>query len=230
LRRETIPAVQTRFSQFDQRLGPVTHEIRHIHAKRLESRFHQTVPSVIGAIHCHLFNQQVATGKVHEHQHQALQEGFIHRPDDRSYFAMVNAFLFPSRCGLHDGSLQHLEQASQGAGRTPHMRLKVKTAEKLADRFGPNSSFETKDKEGGHNQADEPVAAFWRFPQPRLRVAVSAIDRLEVTMHAAFGKPSVTSQLSNALLTVFSNRVENEKTFGPQSHVVGPYSEGWLKS
>jgi len=146
------------------------------------------------------------------------------------YLAMVDAFLFPSRCSLHDGSLQHVDQASQGAGRTPHLRLKVKTAEKFADRFGSNPSFEAKDEEGGHNQADEPVAAFWRFPQPRLRVVVSAIDRLEVTMHIAFGNPSATSQLSKALRTVFSNRVENQQTFGPQSHIVGPCSEGWLKS
>src|SRR5258708_6512691 len=59
---------------------------------------------------------------------------------------------------------------------------------------------------------------------------LQAIDRLEVTMHTAFGNPSATSQLSKALLTVFSNRVENQQTFGPQSHIVGPCSEGWLKS
>jgi hypothetical protein len=61
-------------------------------------------------------------------------------------------------------------------------------------------------------------------------VAVSATDHLEVTMHAAFGKPGVTGKVSNALLAVFTNRVENEHAFGPQSHIVGPYSEGWLKS
>jgi hypothetical protein len=82
----------------------------------------------------------------------------------------------------------------------------------------------------GHDQADEPGSAGLRFPQRRLRVAVSAVDRLEVTMHAAFGKSSLLRKASDALLTMFTNRVENENAFGPQSHSVGPYSEGWLKS
>src|SRR5207245_8621764 len=103
-------------------------------------------------------------------------------------------------------------------------------AEKLADRFGPDASFEAEDKQNGDHQADEPGAAFWRIPQPRLRVVVSAIDRLEVTMHAAFGKSSSFGKASNALLTIFTNRVENQKTFGPQSHIVGPCPERWLKS
>jgi hypothetical protein len=110
------------------------------------------------------------------------------------------------------------------------MRLKVETSEKFADRFCPNASFEAKHKESGHAQADKPVATFWRFPQPRCRVAISAIERLAVTMHAAFGPPGVTGKVSNALVAVFTNRVENANTFSPQSHIVGPYSEGWLKS
>ena len=97
-------------------------------------------------------------------------------------------------------------------------------------RRGAHPSFKAEDKEGGDDQAEKPVATFWRFPQPRLRVAVSTLNRLEMAMHAAFGKSGATSKLSNALLTVFLNRVENQKTFGPQSHVVGPCSEGWLKS
>ena len=49
-------------------------------------------------------------------------------------------------------------------------------------------------------------------------------------MHAAFGKSSLLRKAPDALLTVFTNRVENENAFGPQSHGVGPCSEGWLKS
>ena len=69
-----------------------------------------------------------------------------------------------------------------------------------------------------------------RFPQRRLRVAVSAIHRLEMAMHAAFGKPGSIRQAPDALLAVFTNRVENDNALGPQSHGVGPCSEGWLKS
>ena len=110
------------------------------------------------------------------------------------------------------------------------MRLQVKTAEKLAERLGSHASFEAKHKQGGHDQADEPGAACLRFPKRRLRVAISAIDRLEVAMHAAFGKAGSIRQAPDALLAVFTNRVENDNAFGPQSHGVGPCSEGWLKS
>src|SRR5262245_20890466 len=37
-------AVQTSLSQFDQGLGPITHQGRHLDAKRLEPRFDQAVP------------------------------------------------------------------------------------------------------------------------------------------------------------------------------------------
>jgi hypothetical protein len=50
-----------------------------------------------------------------------------------------------------------------------------------------------------------------------------------MAMHAAFGKASSIRQASDALLTVFTNRVENDNALGPQSHGVGPCSEGWLK-
>jgi hypothetical protein len=40
----------------------------------------------------------------------------------------------------------------------------------------------------------------------------------------------MAGKTSDALCTVFTNRVENLNTFGPQSHIVGPYSEGWLNS
>src|SRR4030095_17043524 len=110
------------------------------------------------------------------------------------------------------------------------MLLQVETAEKLAERFGPHAAFEAKHKEGDHDQADAPVSASLRFPQRRLRVAGAAVARLEVTMRAAFGKSSLLRKAPDALLPVFTNRVENENAFGPQSHSVGPYSVGWLKS
>jgi hypothetical protein len=110
------------------------------------------------------------------------------------------------------------------------MRLEAKTAEKLADRFCPNPSLEAKDKEGRDHQTDEPTATFGCFPQPGLGVAVSAVHRLEMTMHTAFAKAGAFGKASNTLLAMFTNRVENPKTFSPQSHVVGPGSEGWLKS
>ena len=49
-------------------------------------------------------------------------------------------------------------------------------------------------------------------------------------MHTAFGKASAIRQAPDALLAVFTNRVENANALGPQSHRVGPCSEGWLKS
>src|SRR5687768_5768079 len=109
------------------------------------------------------------------------------------------------------------------------MRLQTKTTEELADRFRSHSSLETKYKESGHHQAEEPTPAFFRFPQPRLGMAVSTVHRLEVTMHDAFRKTSALGKASNALLTVCTNRVDNLKTFGPKSHV-GRSSDGWLKS
>src|SRR5262249_36490307 len=62
----------------------------------------------------------------------------------------------------------------------------------------------------------------------RLRVTVAALNRLEVSMYAAFGKPGVIRQAPDALLAVCTNRVANDNTLGPQSHGVGPCSEGWL--
>jgi transposase-like protein len=49
-------------------------------------------------------------------------------------------------------------------------------------------------------------------------------------MHAAFRQSGALRKAPDALLPLFTNRVENENTFGPQSHGVGPCSEGWLKS
>src|SRR6266702_3729921 len=113
-------------------------------------------------------------------------------------------------------------------GEHPHMRLQMEMAEKLADGFSPHAAFEAKHKQSGHDQADEPVSACLGFPQRRLRIAVAAVHRLEVTMHTAFGKSGVLRKASDALLPVFTNRVENDQALGPQSHSGGPCSEGWL--
>jgi hypothetical protein len=132
--------------EFDQCLGSVTHQVQHPDAKRLEAPVDASVPGVIRAIHGHLFHQQVATGKVHEHQHQTLQEGFIHGPDDRSYLALGNALLFPGCGGVQDDALQRVHHTSQGTGRTSHMLLQMETAEKLASisaltpRLRPNTN------------------------------------------------------------------------------------------
>src|SRR6266487_3005671 len=91
-----------------------------------------------------------------------------------------------------------------------------------------HAAFEAKHKQSGHDQADEPVSACLGFPQRRLRIAVAAVHRLEVTMHTAFGKSGVLRKASDALLPVFTNRVENDQALGPQSHSGGPCSEGWL--
>src|SRR6266568_6966959 len=125
---------------------------------------------------------------------------------------------------------QHVQDGSQGAGRAPHMRIQAKATKKLAECLGSHTSFEAKHKQGGHNQADQPGAACLGFPQRRLRVAISAIHCLEMAMHTAFGKAGAIRQAPDALFAVLANRVENDSTLGPQSHGVGPCSEGWLKS
>src|SRR5262245_53686037 len=51
-----------------------------------------------------------------------------------------------------------------------------------------------------------------------------------MAMHAAFGKASAIRQAPDALLAMLTNRLENDNAFGPQSHRVGPCSEGWLTS
>src|SRR5262245_49327620 len=109
------------------------------------------------------------------------------------------------------------------------MPFQAQTAEKFAQCFRSYPSFKAKHKQGGHDQTDQPGTAGWRFPQRRLRVAISAIHGLEVSMYAAFGQPGAIRQAPDALLAVFTNRVENDNTLGPQSHGVGPCSEGWLQ-
>src|SRR5918998_6389724 len=105
------------------------------------------------------------------------------------------------------------------------MGLHMEMAEKRAECLGSHTAFEAEYKQRGHDQADEPGAASLGFPKPRLRVAISAIPGLKVAMHAAFGKPGAIRQAPDALLTVFTNRVENNNTFSPQSHRVGPSFE-----
>src|SRR5262249_41307160 len=110
------------------------------------------------------------------------------------------------------------------------MGLQAQPAEKLTECLGSHASFEAEHEQRSHDQTDQPGAACLGLPQRRLRVAVSTIDCLKVAMHATFGKPGAISQAPDALLPVLTNRVENANAFGPQSHGVGPYSEGWLKS
>src|SRR5688572_24808813 len=105
------------------------------------------------------------------------------------------------------------------------MGLHMEMAEKLTDRLGSHPAFEAEHKQRGHDQADEPGTPCFRFPKPRLRVAISAIPGLEVAMHAAFGKPGSLRQAPDALLAVFTNRVENDNALSPQSHRVGPSCE-----
>ncbi len=58
---------------------------------------------------------------------------------------------------------------------------------------------------------------------------VSALHRLLVTIHTALGKAGLMDHVSNALLTVFTQTLDNLKTFDPKSHV-GQSSEGGLNS
>src|SRR5262245_57624642 len=110
------------------------------------------------------------------------------------------------------------------------MDLQAQPAKKLAECLGSHASFEAEHQQRGYDQADQPGAAGLGLPQRRLRVAVSAIHGLQVAMHATFGKPGALRQAPDALLPVRTNRVENDNALGPQSHSVGPCSEGWLKS
>src|SRR5256712_1610824 len=221
--------LQARFGQLYQRLGPVTHQVEHPGSQRLEPCLDQRVPGVIAAILGDLFKQQVATHQVYEHQHHMLQEGFVHRPNDGAYLPRRCPLVLPSCGRLQDHVLQRVHHPSQGAGRTAYMRLQVKTTEKLTDRFGSNAAREAEGIERRHYQADEPTAAGFRFPPPGLRVGISMSHRLFEPMYTALGEPGPISNLSDALLGVVTKRVENQKTFGPKSHV-GLSSEGRLNS
>jgi hypothetical protein len=99
------------------------------------------------------------------------------------------------------------------------MRLQAKTAEKLAERFRSNTAFETKSKQGGDHQTQEPTVACFRFPQPRLWMAIAPLHGLLETMHTAFGKPCLLGKTSNTLGGGITKTVDNAKAFVPKSHV-----------
>ena len=69
------------------------------------------------------------------------------------------------------------------------MRFQAKTAKKLAECLGFYAPFETEHQQACHDQADKPGAACLGLPKRRLRGAVSAIDRLKVSMHTTLGSP-----------------------------------------
>jgi hypothetical protein len=128
---------------------------------------------------------------------------------------MGDAVFLPGCGGLEEETLQHVHDGSQGAGRAPDMRIQAKTTQKLAECLGSHTPFEAKHKQGRHHQADQLGAAGLCFPQRRLRVAISALQCLEVAMHAAFGKASSIRQAPDALLAVFTKRVENDNALSP---------------
>src|SRR5205807_10646887 len=140
-------------------------------------------------------------------------------PNDRSCLAPGDPLALPSRGRCKDHAFQLLHHASQGAWRTAHMPLQVKPSEKLAHRFRPNPALETKEIEHRDDQADEPTAACFGFPKPRLGVAIAARYRLPQTMHAALRESGLNCDLSNACLGVVTKGVENQTAFRPKSHV-----------
>ena len=89
------------------------------------------------------------------------------------------------------------------------MPIQAKTAEKFTEGLGAYASFEAEHQQGRHDQTDEPGAAWLGFPKRRFRIAIAAIDCLEMAMHAAFGKAGAIRQAPDALVAVFTNRVEN---------------------
>jgi hypothetical protein len=109
------------------------------------------------------------------------------------------------------------------------MGLKAKAAEKRAEAVGSHAALETKNLESGHHQAKEPTVTFLGFPKPRLVMTVPTIPRLLKPMPTAFRQPSLMGKMSNALLAIFTHRVENLTIFRPKSHG-GQSSARWLKS
>src|SRR5688572_15793107 len=109
-------ATKPRVGQFDQRFGTIAHQVQYLRTKRRQTLVDTLEPGVITTIQRNLFHQQIARGQVHEHQHHALEERLIHRPNDGSYLAMGDAFLLPRRGGCQDEALQRAHDGSQGAG------------------------------------------------------------------------------------------------------------------
>jgi hypothetical protein len=143
---------------------------------------------------------------------------------------MGDAFFLPSCGGGSDEALQGVHDGSHGTGCTPHRPLPAQSAEKLAEGFSAHPSCAAAPKQCGHDSADQPGTAGLRFPQRRLRVSVSTVDGLEMTRHTAFGQASAIGQTPDVRLAIRTNRGANANALGPQSHGVGPYSEGWLTS
>src|SRR5918995_3383819 len=103
----------------------------------------------------------------------------------------------------------------------------MKTAENLMHRFRPDPTFEAKYKQCRHDQANQPGTPCFGFPKPRLRVTVSALDGLEVTVHTAFRKAGLVGKVPDALFAVITNQVENDNALGPQSHIGRSSEEKW---
>ena len=147
-------ALQPRLGQFDERLGPVTDQVQDSGLQRLQSLLDPLIPRLIGAVVRHLFMQHVAADQVHEHQHHALQEGFIYRADNRPDLTLGDALAFPPLGRLYNDELELVHHGPQGTGRTPHMLLKVKASEKRAHRFCSHPALEAKRIENRDHQAD----------------------------------------------------------------------------
>ena len=109
------------------------------------------------------------------------------------------------------------------------MALKTQTGEKLAHRFQAHTALETKWIERGHDQAGSPTPTVLRFPQPRLRLAVSERHGLPKTMYATLGEARVLGYASHTLLAVGTKILENQQAFVPKSPV-GLSSDGYLNS
>src|SRR5262245_11547238 len=97
----------------------------------------------------------------------------------------------------------------------------METRKKLAHRIQPHAALEAKGIECGDDEARQPRAAVFGFPEPGFRVAVTALHGLLKPMHAALGKPRLMGKVSNALGGIVTQTLENPQAFVPKSHV-GP--------
>jgi hypothetical protein len=53
--------------------------------------------------------------KVHEHQHHALEKGFVHGTDNGSSLTTTHPFFLPTLADLNDDLFQSLRHTPQGA-------------------------------------------------------------------------------------------------------------------
>src|SRR5688572_16013924 len=97
----------------------------------------------------------------------------------------------------------------------------MQTGKELAHCVQTHAALEAKRIERGHHEACQPLPAFFRLPQPGLRMAVAALHRVLKAMDTALGQPGLMGKMANALGSVGTKTVENPKTFRPKSHV-GP--------